>query len=109
MRTLDVLFVEPNSSVANYQDLAHHYAAIETPTWSLLLANSCRAKGYGVDILDANALRLLPQDAASQIVARKPRMACLVVYGQNPNSGTCNMDGTIEIANAIKHFRAPVS
>jgi radical SAM superfamily enzyme YgiQ (UPF0313 family) len=104
MRTLDVLFVEPNSSVANYQDLAHHYAAIETPTWSLLLANSCRAKGYGVDILDANALRLLPQDAASQIVARKPRMACLVVYGQNPNSGTCNMDGTIEIANAIKEI-----
>jgi hypothetical protein len=45
---VDVLFVEADSSGVAYQDLGKLYAAIETPTWSLLLAQSCRAKGYGV-------------------------------------------------------------
>lgn len=102
MAKLDILFIEPNSSAANYQDLAHHYAAIETPTWSLLHANSCRAKGYSVAILDANALRLSADETARQINEMSPRLACLVVYGQNPNSGTCNMEGAAEIAKILK-------
>ena len=49
---LDVLFVTPGNAKRIYQDLAKDYSAIETPTWSLLLAESCRSVGYNVAILD---------------------------------------------------------
>ena len=45
--SLDVLFVNPDSSARAYQGLANLYSAIEPPTWALLLAESCRAKGFG--------------------------------------------------------------
>ena len=49
---MDALFVTPDSSAKAYQDLAKTYSAIEPPTWSLLLAESCRSKGFEVGILD---------------------------------------------------------
>ncbi|NDG71041.1 MAG: B12-binding domain-containing radical SAM protein, partial [Proteobacteria bacterium] len=52
-RPLDILFINADSSAAAYQALAKDFAAIEPPTWSLLLAQSCRSKGWGVEILDA--------------------------------------------------------
>ena len=55
---IDVLFVTPNSSKKSYQDLSITYSAIEPPTWSLLLAETCRSKGFKVAILDAEAERL---------------------------------------------------
>ena len=64
---MDVLFVNPNSSKKVYQDLAKDYSAIETPTWALLLAQSCRSRGYKVDILDADAERLSQEKACERI------------------------------------------
>jgi len=52
---MDVLFINPNSLFINYQELAKKYAAIKPPTWALLLAQSCRSKGFKVSILDCNA------------------------------------------------------
>jgi len=101
-RPLDVLFVEADSSGVAYQDLGKIYAAIETPTWSLLLAQSCRAKGYGVGILDQTAERLSDLDALKRIQDAKPRLAVFVVYGQNPNSGTTNMIGASRLACVLK-------
>lgn len=43
---LEVLFVTPNNSNGIYQELSNKYSAIETPTWSLLLAQSCRTQNY---------------------------------------------------------------
>ena len=40
----DVVFIIPNNSAGVYQELSGKYSAIETPTWALLLAESCRAK-----------------------------------------------------------------
>ena len=60
---MNVLFVNPNSISKNYQALASKYAAIETPTWALLLAESCRSKGFKVGILDANAEGLDPKES----------------------------------------------
>jgi anaerobic magnesium-protoporphyrin IX monomethyl ester cyclase len=51
---MDVLFINPNSSAKAYQDLSKVYSAIEPPTWSLLLAESCRSKGFDVGILDCD-------------------------------------------------------
>jgi anaerobic magnesium-protoporphyrin IX monomethyl ester cyclase len=99
---MDVLFVNPNSSKKVYQDLAKDYSAIETPTWALLLAQSCRSRGYKVDILDADAERLSQEKACERIRKLSPKLVCFVVYGQNPNSGTTNMAGAVDLAEAIK-------
>ncbi len=102
MRPLDVLFVNADSSAAAYQALAKDFAAIEPPTWSLLLAQSCRSKGFGVAILDATAERLTHEEAVRRIGEAKPRLVCFVVYGQNPNSGTTNMIGNTACAALLK-------
>ena len=51
---MDIIFVNPNSLSKNYQGLSNKYAAIETPTWALLLAESCRSKNFEVSILDVS-------------------------------------------------------
>lgn len=101
-RQLDVLFVEPDSSAKAYQDLSKTYSAIETPTWSLLLAQSCRAKGFGVAILDCNAERLTDEQAVQRIRDANPRLVCFVLYGQNPNSGTTNMIGGTRLCAQLR-------
>ena len=102
MRQLDVLFVEGNSTRESYQGLAEKFAAVEVPVWSLLLAGSCRAKGYGVSILDCNAENLNVEQASSRIKEINPKLVVFVVYGQNPNSGTCNMIGCYKLAQRLK-------
>lgn len=99
---MDVLFVNPDSSAKAYQGLATVYAAIEPPTWSLLLAESCRAKGFGVAILDCDAEKLNLGQAVSRVEEMKPRLLVFVVYGQNPNSGTTSMIGALGLARALK-------
>lgn len=101
-RKLDVLFINPNSSTHVYQDLSKDFSAKETPTWSLLLAQSCRSIGYGVAILDCDAERLTPEAATKRIREIDPRLVCFVVYGQNPSSGTTNMSGTEDLCNYLK-------
>lgn len=97
-----VLFINPDSSAKAYQGLADVYSAIEPPTWSLLLAESCRSKGFECSILDCDAERLTLDAAIERVNAVAPELVVFVVYGQNPNSGTTSMVGAIELAKAIK-------
>ena len=99
---MDVLFINPASHSQVYQGLADEYSAIETPTWSLLLAQSCRSIGHDVGIFDPLAEKLSLDDSVQRIKEIKPRMLCFVVYGQNPNSGTVNMHGATLLSSAIK-------
>ena len=99
---MDVLFINPDSSAKAYQGLALTYSAIEPPTWSLLLAESCRTKGFEVSILDCDAERLTLEQSVSRITELKPRLSVMVVYGQNPNSGTTSMIGALALAKAIR-------
>lgn len=101
-RRLDVLFVEPDSSAEAYQALSKTFSAIETPTWSLLLAQSCRSQGFGVAILDCNAERLTDAQAIKRIHEANPRLVCFVLYGQNPNSGTTSMIGGTRLCEELK-------
>lgn len=101
-RKLDVLFVHPGDAEILYQGLSNKYSAIETPTWSLLLAQSCRSIGYGVAILDCDAERLTYQEAVKRIKEYDPRLVCFVVYGQNPNAGTTKMTGAVRVADLLK-------
>lgn len=99
---MDALFINPDSSAKAYQGLAKVYSAIEPPTWSLLLAESCRSKGFEVGILDCDAERLTLEQSVKRIEDVKPRLTVMVVYGQNPNSGTTSMIGALALAKAIK-------
>lgn len=101
-RQLDVLFVHPGDSNKIYQGLSDKFSAIEPPTWALLLAQSCRAKGFGVAILDCDAERLSYEEAVKRIRDANPRLVCFVVYGSNPNAGTTKMTGAIGVADALK-------
>src|SRR4051794_15942085 len=99
---LDVLFVNPNSAQKVYQDLSKQFAAIEVPVWSLLLAQSCRSKGFSTAVLDCDAERLTDEQAVARIRGVDPLLVCFVVYGQNPNSGTTNMTGAASLCRALK-------
>jgi radical SAM superfamily enzyme YgiQ (UPF0313 family) len=102
VKKLDVLFVNPDSSFQAYQGLSRKYSAIEPPTWALLLAQSCRSKGYGVAILDCGAEQLTVKDAVERIADADARLICFVMYGQNPNSGTTSMVGAELLAQVLK-------
>lgn len=99
---LDVVFVSPNSAVATYQGLANRWTAIEVPFWSLLLAESCRAKNYSVAILDCLAENLTPEQAVSRIKDLNPKLVCFVTYGPNPNSGVTQFSGTLAVAKLLR-------
>ena len=99
---LDVLFINPANHAQVYQGLADEYSAVEPPTWSLLLAQSCRSIGLKVSIVDANAENLSDEEVLSRIKKLNPKIICLVVYGQNVNAGTANMRGAIDITNFLK-------
>ena len=102
MQNLDILFITADNSKAIYQSLSNNYSAIEPPTWSLLLAQSCRSVGYNVAILDANAEKITHQQILDRIGLIKPRLLCFVVYGQNVNSGTTSMDGATSLSKFLK-------
>ena len=99
---IDVLFIIPDSSKKIYQGLANNYAAIETPTWALLLASSMRKYNYSCEILDCDALRLMEHEAVEQIKNSKCRLALFVLYGQQPNQGTFLMIGATSLAKKLK-------
>jgi anaerobic magnesium-protoporphyrin IX monomethyl ester cyclase len=103
-KKIDILFVNPDSSVKAYQGLAAVFSAIEPPTWALLLAESCRSKGYEVAILDCDAERLTIEQSLRRIEELKPRLIVFVIYGQNPNSGTTSMIGALSLAKALKGY-----
>lgn len=99
---LDILFIEPNVAKEAYQNLADEYSAIETPTWSLLLAQSCRSVGYNVAICDSNAERLTDEQVIKRVEELQPRLVVFVMYGQNPNSGTTMMIGAYRTGEKLK-------
>ena len=85
-----------------YQALSEDYSAIETPTWALLLAESCRSVGHNVKILDITAEKLSHQNAIDRIIQVNPKFIVFVVYGQNVNAGTANMSGAVVLSDFIK-------
>ena len=108
MTAMDVLFIAPGNSQGIYQDLAEDYAAIEPPTWALLLAQSCRSIGLNVALCDANAERLKAAQVHRRIQREQPRLICFVVYGQNVNAGTVSMSGATYLSNYLKEQKVDI-
>ena len=101
IKSTDVVFINPSVG-NNYQSLKSKYTAIEPPTWSLLLAQSMRNFGFDVSIIDANAEYLSEKQVYNKIKNLNPRLIVFVVYGQNVNAGTTNMEGAIILSEYIK-------
>jgi anaerobic magnesium-protoporphyrin IX monomethyl ester cyclase len=108
---MDLLLIAPGNANGIYQDLSNSYAAIEPPTWALLLAQSVRSIGFEVAIMDVNAERLTDDESIKRIIDLKPRLICFVVYGQNVNAGTVNMSGATHLSKIIKenNIKIPVA
>ena len=64
---IDILFISPGNANGIYQDLSNEYAAIEPPTWALLLAQSCRSIGHTVGLIDINAEQLENNEIVNRI------------------------------------------
>ena len=101
----DVCFLISSSVKKSYQNLAKKYAAIEPPTWALLLAQSCRSVGFKVSIIDANAEGLSHEQVLKRIITLNPKIICFVVYGQNVNAGTANMRGAVDTNIFLKNSK----
>ena len=99
---IDATFIIPNNAAGIYQSLSNKFSAVETPTWALLLAQSCRSSGYKVSIIDTLAENLSDQDTLERIKTNNPKNIIFVVYGQNVNAGTTNMSGATRLSNFIK-------
>ena len=96
---MDILFINPATGL-NYQGLKEKYSAIEPPTWILLLANSMRNFKLKVDLIDVNAENLSDEETLFRVKKLNPKIIVFVVYGQNVNAGTTNM----EYATALSKF-----
>lgn len=108
---IDILFIAPGNATGVYQGLAKDYSAIEPPTWALLLAESCRSKGYTVGLIDSNAEELNGEQILERVQSLNPRLVCFVVYGQNVNAGTVSMSGAVYLSEYLKEYgvRTPIA
>ena len=100
----DLVLVNPGSRAKIYQSLGQRLTAVENPVWAGLIATFVRTKGHSVEIVDAEAAELTPQQTAERVVALKPRLVSIVVYGHQPSASTQNMTGASAIAAAVKEL-----
>jgi len=103
-RKLDLLLVHPGSRRQIYQSLGHNLAAVESPVWAGLIATFIRNHGFAVDILDAEAEELGPEETARRIIDVGPKLTAVVVYGHQPSASTQNMTASGAICTALKQL-----
>ena len=101
---LDLLLINPNSRARVYQSLASDLAAVEPPVWIGLIATFIRDRGYSVKILDAEAEGIGSDGVADRVRRLNPRLAAVIVYGQQPSASTQNMTAAGEVCKAIKRL-----
>jgi radical SAM superfamily enzyme YgiQ (UPF0313 family) len=106
--TPDLVLVNPGSRARIYQSLGKRLTAVENPVWAGLIATFARARGFSVEIVDAEADELSPEEAASRVTAFSPALAAIVVYGHQPSASTQNMTGASALAAAIKKADATI-
>ncbi len=102
MRKLEVLLINPGSRSAQYQGLGDEFSAIEPPSLTAMFATYLVLKGISVDIIDQPANALTAEEVAQAVVADRPTLAVIVVYGFQPSASTQNMVAAGDIARAIK-------
>lgn len=102
---LDLVLINPSSRARVYQSLGRTLAAVENPVWAGLIATFARQQGASVEILDAEAEGLTPEEVAERVGDLDPRLVTVVVYGHQPSASTQNMPAAGAVATAIKAAR----
>ena len=100
--SLDILFIHPNASKKIYQELSKDHSAYEPPIWAGMLANHCRSKNFKTEILDCEVNKFDYEKSAKEINNLKPKIACFVVYGQQPSASSQNMEGATKTSIELK-------
>ncbi len=98
----DVLLINPGSRTSIYQSLGSELAAIENPVWAGMIATFLRKKGLSVEILDANAYDLAPEEVAARVADTNALLNAMVVYGHQPSASTQVMPSAGAACSAIK-------
>jgi len=100
---MDIVLINPGDRKRVYQDLAKDFAAIEPPFLAAVLAAYLRNKGFKVDIIDANADNISPEETALRVKNANPLLAAVIVYGSNPSASTQNMTIANKICEALRN------
>lgn len=108
MSNIDLVLINPAAAhgiLGNhpiYGDLGNDLVAIEQPLWCRLIAGYVRDRGYTVQIIDAEALKLSPEMVAHDITRLRPRLVAIASYGHQPSASSQQMVGAGETAKQIK-------
>jgi anaerobic magnesium-protoporphyrin IX monomethyl ester cyclase len=105
-KMVDLLLINPGDRMQIYQSLGSTLSAIEPPIWAGLMATFLRNRGFSVQILDANAENLTPEETADRVIQMGPVLTAIVVYGHNPSASTQVMPSAGAICRSVK-LRAP--
>ena len=100
---LDLLLIHPGNRRQIYQSLGSSLSAIEPPVWASLMATFVRKRGFSVEVLDAEADELTPEQTAARVTDLNPALTAVVVYGHQPSASTQNMTAAGAICTAVKH------
>ncbi len=92
-RSFDILFVNADPVAPAGRESDGKPALLEALGGSLLMAQACLAKGYGVAVLDAVAEGLGHEEVVRRIGEIDPRLTVFVARGQNPQS-SCIANGS---------------
>lgn len=98
----EIVLVNPGNREQVYQKLGSKVAAIEPPYLTASFAAYLKNQGTGVQIVDASAENLTPQETALKVESLHPLLAAVLVYGSQPSASTQNMTAAGEICHAIK-------
>jgi radical SAM superfamily enzyme YgiQ (UPF0313 family) len=101
---LDLLLINPATRPQVYQALGSNLAAVENPVWAGLMATFCRGHGLSVEIIDAEAEELAPEDVAERVHYLQPRLAAVIGYGHQPSASTQGMTAAGNVCRAIKQI-----
>ncbi len=102
-RKADVVLINPGDRKQIYQDLAKNISAIEPPFWVAVLGAFLRNNGFGVEIIDANAENISPEEVSNIVNEIKPYLSAVIVYGSQPSASTQNMTIAGKICSALKN------
>jgi len=101
-RRVDVVVVQPPNRLRVYQNLASELIAVEPPVWAGLLAQHVRARGCAVELIDAEAEELTPDQVADRIADLDPVLAAVVVFGHQPSASTQSMPGAGAVCASLR-------
>jgi anaerobic magnesium-protoporphyrin IX monomethyl ester cyclase len=101
---VDVLLIHPAPDQATYQGLVAEFSAIDTPVWSLLLAEHIRQHNWSCAIHDM-ARGGWDDTVISSLMNRyQPKLAVLMVLGHHPSASTQTMPIASRAAADLKRI-----